>query len=603
METVCKDDQGRALASERGGTESKPYCVKGAERDDKTNVERTWIISMKKKEHMQTPIRWLYEYNKKYLWAVLLLALVAAGISGGFILLALVSRKILDIATGSAKGSIPVCCMLLLGIIGLQAILNIINANLRIRVMTGLEMNLRQRMFTLLLRKQYAEVKQIHSGEILNRLTSDIDIIVSGIIDIIPQFISIMTRLAGGLAVLFVVDYKFTFVILMIGLLVVFCSRLYSGRYRSLHKEVQRTNGKVRSFLQECVENIVVIKSFVNEEPIRKQLDSYQQRNYQVRKKRTAISNVANTVVYVLFTSGYYAALVWGALHIATGQMTFGTVTAFLQIIDQIKAPFRNMSGLLPQYYSMTASAERLMELEALPEEEYYTDIQDVERYYEDFQEICLEDATFFYEDGEKVLEHADLTIQKGTFMALIGASGAGKSTLIKLLLNLAKVQKGHLYLETKTGRKEIDAGMRALFAYVPQGNLMLSGSIRENIVFGNQKVSEAEMRKAAEIACIAEDIETFPEGYDTILGERGIGLSEGQAQRLAIARAILSEAPILLLDECTSALDSDTEERLLENLKQLEHRTILCISHKDATIHSCDEIVRLEDYHFVRVR
>ena len=202
---------------------------------------------------MQTPIRWLYEYNKKYLWAVLLLALVAAGISGGFILLALVSRKILDIATGSAKGSIPVCCMLLLGIIGLQAILNIINANLRIRVMTGLEMNLRQRMFTLLLRKQYAEVKQIHSGEILNRLTSDIDIIVSGIIDIIPQFISIMTRLAGGLAVLFVVDYKFTFVILMIGLLVVFCSRLYSGRYRSLHKEVQRTNGKLRSFLQECV--------------------------------------------------------------------------------------------------------------------------------------------------------------------------------------------------------------------------------------------------------------------------------------------------------------------------------------------------------------
>lgn len=558
---------------------------------------------MKKKEHMQTPIRWLYEYNKKYLWAVLLLALVAAGISGGFILLALVSRKILDIATGSAKGSIPVCCMLLLGIIGLQAILNIINANLRIRVMTGLEMNLRQRMFTLLLRKQYAEVKQIHSGEILNRLTSDIDIIVSGIIDIIPQFISIMTRLAGGLAVLFVVDYKFTFVILMIGLLVVFCSRLYSGRYRSLHKEVQRTNGKVRSFLQECVENIVVIKSFVNEEPIRKQLDSYQKRNYQVRKKRTAISNVANTAVYVLFTSGYYAALVWGALRIATGQMTFGAVTAFLQIIDQIKAPFRNMSGLLPQYYSMTASAERLMELEALPEEEYYTDIQDVERYYEDFQEICLEDATFFYEDGEKVLEHADLTIQKGTFMALIGASGAGKSTLIKLLLNLAKVQKGHLYLETKTGRKEIDAGMRALFAYVPQGNLMLSGSIWENIVFGNQKVSEAEMRKAAEIACIAEDIETFPEGYDTILGERGIGLSEGQAQRLAIARAILSEAPILLLDECTSALDSDTEEQLLENLKQLEHRTILCISHKDATIHSCDEIVRLEDYHFVRVR
>ena len=215
-------------------------------------------------------------------------------------------------------------------------------------------------------------------------------------------------------------------------------------------------------------------------------------------------------------------------------------------------------------------------------------------------QGIHLEHASFFYEDGEKVLEDASLTIKKGTFMAVIGPSGAGKSTLIKLLLNLATVQKGRLYIETTTGRTEIDAGMRALFAYVPQGNLMLSGSVRENILFGNQNVSEVEMRRAAEIACIAEDIETFSEGYDTILGERGIGLSEGQAQRLAIARAILSEAPILLLDECTSALDSDTEERLLENLKQLKNRTILCISHKDATIHSCDKIVRLEDYHFV---
>ena len=230
---------------------------------------------MKERDNTQPPLRWLYQYNKKYLWAVSLLALVSAGISGGFILLALMSRKILDIATGTADGSIPLCCGALLGIIAMQAVLNIINANLRIRVMTRIEMNLRQRIFSLILQKKYADVKQIHSGEILNRLTSDIDIIVSGIINIIPQLISILTKLIGGLAVLFVVDYKFTMVILAIGLLVVFCSRLYSGRYRSLHKEVQQTNGKVRSFLQECVENVGVIKSVVNEGPIRDQLDRY----------------------------------------------------------------------------------------------------------------------------------------------------------------------------------------------------------------------------------------------------------------------------------------------------------------------------------------
>ena len=557
---------------------------------------------MKKKENIQSSLRWLYQYNKKYLWAILLLAVVAAGISGGYILLALISRKILDIATNMGQGSIQVCCVLLLGVIALQAILNIINANLRIRVMTKLEMNFRQHMFTLLLKKRYAVVKQIHSGEILNRLTSDIDIIVSGMIDIIPQFISILTKLAGGLTVLFIVDYKFTFAILAVGLLVVFCSRWYSRRYRTLHKEVQQTNGKVRSFLQECVENIVVIKSFVNEEPIKKQLNQYQQENYWVRKKRTAISNVANTAVYVLFTTGYYAALVWGAVRIAGGQMTFGTVTAYLQIIDQIKSPFRNMSGLLPQYYSMIASTERLMELEKLPDEEHCTAIENVIEYYDKMKEIRLEKATIFYEDGEKVLEDAGLTIKRGTFMAVIGPSGAGKSTLIKLLLNLATLQKGRLYVEAVDGQWNIDAGMRALFAYVPQGNLMLSGSIRENILFGNRNVTEEAMQEAADIACISKDIESFPEGYETILGERGIGLSEGQAQRIAIARAILSEAPILLLDECTSALDGETESQLLENLKQLENRTILCISHKDATIQSCDEIVRLEKYHFVKV-
>ena len=544
-------------------------------------------------------LRWLYRYNKRYLWAVLLLALNSAAISGSFILLALVSKHILDAATGSDKGDIGLYCVALIGVIGLQALLNIINANLRIRVSTRIEMNLRQRMFRLLLKKQYGEVKLIHSGEILNRLTSDIEVIVSGIVSIIPQFIAIATRLVGGLVVLFAVDKKFTMVILAGGLLVAGSSRICSGKFRNLHKEVQRTNGKVRGFLQECIENIVVIKSFANESPIQKQLDRYQQENYEVRKRRTAVSNIANTAVYVLFTGGYYVAMVWGALQIAGGQMTFGVLTAFLQIIDQIKAPFRNMSGLLPEYYSMTASAERLMELEALPDETYGTDITDVKTFYEEMKAIHLEDGTFTYEDGEMVLEHAELTIEKGTFMAIVGPSGAGKSTLIKLLLNLAELQEGSLYIETAEGRQMISAGMRSIFAYVPQGNLILSGTIRDNITFGNSDVEEPEVVRAAELACIAEDIEAFPERYETMIGERGIGLSEGQAQRIAIARAILNEAPVLLLDECTSALDGDTEERLLRNLKQLKNRTIVCISHKDTTIQSADEIVRLEDGRF----
>ena len=563
------------------------------------NQKRAGTEAFIKKNGNRDPVKWLWYYNRKYAWAVGLLSLVSAGISGSFLLLAMVSKQVLDIATGAAAGQAAWYCGALFVVIAVQAGLNILRANLQVRVMTKLEMNLRIRMFSLLLHKRYSEVKLIHSGEILNRFTSDIDVIVSGIIGLFPQLFSMLTQLIGGLAVLFTVDRAFSMVILAVGLAVLLAGRLYSGKFRHLHKEVQRTNGKVRAFLQECMENLVVIKSFVSEHPVLGHLDEYQQENYQLRKKRTAVSNVANTAVYVLFSSGYYAALVWGAFRVASGQMTFGTITALLQIINQIKAPVRNMSGLLPQYYSMLASAERLMELENLPDETIREEITDPAGFYEQMKEIRLDHGTFSYEDGEVVLSDASLRIRKGVKLAIAGPSGAGKSTLFKLLLSLDRLQKGKLVIVTETGEFPVDAGMRSLFSYVPQGNLILSGTIRENLLFGNEGVTEAAMREAARAACIAEEIEQFPAGYDSVLGERSIGLSEGQAQRLAIARALLSRAPVLLLDECTSALDPETETRLLSNLKKLEGRTILCVSHKDITIKSCEEIVWLENGKF----
>ena len=563
------------------------------------NQKRAGTESFIKKNGNRDPVKWLWYYNRKYAWAVGLLSLVSAGISGSFLLLALVSKQVLDIATGAAAGQAAWYCGALFVVIAVQAGLNILRANLQVRVMTKLEMNLRTRMFSLLLHKRYSEVKLIHSGEILNRFTSDIDVIVSGIIGLFPQLFSMLTQLIGGLAVLFTVDRAFSMVILAVGLAVLLAGRLYSGKFRYLHKEVQRTNGKVRAFLQECMENLVVIKSFVSEHPVLGHLDEYQQENYQIRKKRTAVSNVANTAVYVLFSSGYYAALVWGAFRVASGQMTFGTITALLQIINQIKAPVRNMSGLLPQYYSMLASAERLMELENLPDETIREEITDPAGFYEQMKEIRLDHGTFSYEDGEMVLSDASLRIRKGVKLAIAGPSGAGKSTLFKLLLSLDRLQNGKLVIVTETGEFPVDAGMRSLFSYVPQGNLILSGTIRENLLFGNEGVTEAAMCEAARAACIAEEIEQFPAGYDSVLGERSIGLSEGQAQRLAIARALLSRAPVLLLDECTSALDPETETKLLSNLKKLEGRTILCVSHKDTTIKSCEEIVWLENGKF----
>lgn len=440
------------------------------------------------------------------------------------------------------------------------------------------------------------------SGEILNRLTSDIDIVVGAVVGLIPQAISMITKIVAGLAVLFSIDARFTAAVLGIGLLVCIFSRIYSRHFKYLHKEVQRTNGVVRSYMQECIENLIVIKSFANEHAVCGKLNQFQKDNYRIRIKRNAISNLANTLVYVLFTAGYYAALVWGAFQISFGVMTFGTLTAFLQIIQQIRAPFRNVSGLIPQYYSMQASAERLMEIEDMEEESQKIRIEDVSEFQKDFRAIVAEHVTFAYQNGDIILDDVSLRVNKGDLIAIVGESGIGKSTMMKLMLHLMPCESGKLYFETVNGKIEIDAGTRNVFSYVPQGNMIMSGTIRENITFCNHDIGEEEIRKAAEIACIWDYIETLPQGLETVLTERGEGLSEGQVQRIAIARAILNDAPILLLDECTSSLDKDTEWKVLQNLKKMNTKTIICISHTAAGVACCDRVVEIENKKFKEV-
>lgn len=537
----------------------------------------------------QKTISWIYGYSKKYAWAVALLAGVSAAISGSFILLALVSSALLDVASGFREGNLLQYCLMLVALVALQAVLNIANSNIRVRVSGKLEIELKRRLFASILKKPYLEISGIHSGEIMNRLTSDVDLVVAGVVGIFPQMISLGTKLAAGLFVLFRIDFRFTFVILLIGTGVCAGSRIYSEKFRHFHKEVQETGGQVRAFLQECIENILVIKSFANEEIMQDRLENYQEVNYQIKKKRNTVSNLANTTFYVMFTAGYYAALAWGAVQIAKGVLTFGALTAFLQIIGQIRTPFRNISGLIPQYYSMIGSAERLMELEQTEEEKTSSDGEDFEKLEKEMKALVFEDVAFAYEDC-KVLDCFSVRLQKGSLTAVAGASGAGKSTMMKLMLGLLACQKGRIYFDLGETQIPADAGTRKMFSYVPQGNMILSGTIRENLIFSGRKVSEEEIRAAAEMVCIWEYIQKLPDGLDTVLKERGNGLSEGQIQRIAIARALLSDAPILLLDECTSALDEKTEAEVLENLKQLKTKTIVCISHKAAAIECCDQ-------------
>lgn len=540
-------------------------------------------------------LKWIYKYTGRQLWWVVFLSVLTGAISLGFIWLALVSSEILDIATGAKIGSFWFAILKIVFIIALQGGLNILYCNILIRAMGKIDIKIKQGLFNCLINKKWTMINEYHSGELLNRFTSDVDIIINGIVTIIPSGIALATRLIAGLAVLFAIEPKLTVIVVLFGIFVAIASKIYSKHFKYLHKALQSANGVVRSFIQECIENVIVIKSFANNEIVASRLKEKQLNALKLMYKKQTVSNIADTGVYILFTGGYYAALIWGALKISAGSITFGVLTAFLQIIEQIKAPMRNMSGLVPAFYSMIASSERLIELENLEYEQNFNQSIAADKLYKDLISINFENITFSYKD-DTVLENASTVINKGEIVAIAGPSGIGKSTMMKLILALIEPQKGNMYLKLKDKDIPIDASCRGLYSYVPQGNMILSGTIRENIAFCKPDAADEEIIKSARLAMIWDFIETLPEGLDTIIGERGLGLSEGQIQRLAIARAFLCNAPILLLDEATSALDEKTEKGLIENIKSLKNKTCIFISHKHKTIEMCDRIIQFNN-------
>lgn len=540
-------------------------------------------------------LQWIYKYSKKNILAVISLSIISGLIALAFIGLALLSKQVIDIATGKLKGNILFYSGLFIGVIAFQAVLNIIYSNIKVRTSGKIEINIKQGLFNSLLNKQMTELNKYHSGEYVNRLTSDIGIVVDGVVTILPQAISMVVKLISGLAVLIYINALFTIILSICGSAVFIISLLFRKKFKDLHKEVQQTDGNTRSFMQECIENLVVIKSFTSEKRIINRLKILQNENFKSKIKRNTVSNLANTGVYVLFTSGYYFTLIWGAMQVADGKITFGSLTAFLQVFDQVKQPFKNISGLIPQYFSMIASAERLQDIENLQNEIITKDNINLTDIYEKMLSIEFVNINFTY-DEEAILKNASVTINKGELVAVIGGSGAGKSTLVKLLLGLIVADSGEIYIKTEKEKYKVDAGMRKLFSYVPQGNMILSGTIRENITFFNETIEEQEIIKALENACIMDFISELPKGLDTVIGERGMGLSEGQIQRIAIARALVSRASILLLDEATSALDSVTEKKLLKNLKAIKTKTCIFISHRENTILDCNRVIKIEN-------
>lgn len=549
---------------------------------------------MRNKENNGRALKWIYCRIRRYIPLTAAVSVVSALSALSFVALALITKRVIDIATGDTTGSLLKSGILLFAVIAIQILLSAAQSILNAYSNGKQTIAFRNYLFGVLCRKKYADISAYHSGDILNRFTSDIDTVVTSSVNIIPNVVSIATKIVAGIGTMLFMNPYIAAAVLLCGVTFPAIGRAINKRYKYMHKECQRTEGRTRAFLQECFENIVVIKTFISEAPFIKKLDSYMDDNFRLKIKRTSISVIANISLYALFTAGYYAVLLWGAGGLSGGTLTYGTLMAFLQLISQLRAPLQNVSGILPQYYSALASAERLMELEGAADEPFPAAAERLEKIKEDFRTLEIKNLFFGYA-GESVLRDFSLCAKRGNITAITGESGSGKSTLFKLILGLYEPQSGSI---TINGEIPLDASLRGLFAYVPQGNMVLSGTVRENITMNNRAVTDEQIERAARAAEIYDYITSLPDGFETHLAERGAGLSEGQVQRISIARALLTNAPILLLDEATSALDEETETRVLANIKSMTDKTVLFITHRNTSLKVCDRIVHVEGVH-----
>ena len=537
-------------------------------------------------------LKWIIKNSAGQIGKLILTIIFGVATSLLGVRLAMMSRDVIDVALGDIDGSLLRESIALLFVVVAQLIIMAASASVKVRLSGRLIITMRQSIFSGLMKKDWQTLSAHHSGELMNRINNDVNIVVTGVSNILPSIFSIISKLSGALAAMFMLDKTFAFVAVFVAPPVLLAAGVYSKKMKTLHKKVQQAEGKSSAFIQESLQNILMIKAFTGESFMAKRSRLLQDVAYKLKIKRNTVSILASAGLFLVFSGTYYVALAWGAYRLANGLITVGTITAFLQLVNQIQTPILNLSALLPQYYSMLASAERIMEIEKLPDEQRKNKAKLKTK---DFEKIEFKNVSFSYVADEKVMENVSFVINKKDFVAITGESGAGKSTLVKLLLGIINPVSGEVTFSVAGKEFAADECTRKLFSYVPQGNMILSGTVRENIRFTNDTATDEEIEKCARLAEIWDFIAGAENGLDTMLGERGLGLSEGQVQRLAIARALLQDAPILLFDEATSALDGETEKRILENIRKMTDKTCIMITHKAAALDICNGNIHLE--------
>lgn len=544
-------------------------------------------------------IKWILSHAKPVIPFLIFTTVISSASSLISVYNTLISKSLIDNAIGGNTSQVIKYLIIMISITLGMMLLNPITSLLSTHASTKLNQNIQNKMFEHIEYSSWLEQSKFHSVSLLTRITSDVATISSTLLSTIPNIISILVTLLASFSTLIYLAPSIAIIAIFIGPFLVLVSRYFSKKLKDLYKKAQEEDVKYRAFIQESVQNIMIVKTFCMEKINMDRLIQIQNNKYNIAMKNTKLSAMTGLAMSLCSNLAYFTIFCWGALNISTGVTTYGTFTAMLQLYGKVQSPFSSLASMFPGLISTIAAAERLMELEEIPLE------KSSEKEVIDFinPEITFEDVSFEYKKGTKIINDINLTIPYGETIAFVGPSGEGKTTLIRLILALINPSSGKVYLKENNKKDSFNRDYRNLISYVPQGNTLFSGTIEDNLRYGNFEATEEEIYEALKNACALDFVNELENGIETVIGEKATGISEGQAQRIAIARSFLRKKPILILDEATSALDPETEVKVLKAVKALSHKpTCIIITHRPSALNICHKIIRLEKGHLKEV-
>lgn len=553
------------------------------------------ITFLKNREENKDHIRWMAQQAKPYRRTIFLMMVFEILSLLLSLLSTFVSKTVVDRATTARLDAKYVAIMAgsALLSIAFAAGFRIFNEYVNENFSFGLRCN----MFSGIQSSVWQKLIKFHSGDVVTRLTSDVGGVASGIMTIVPNTVVTALQLIIAFFILFHYDHQLSIFALVIGPLGGLISLTLMPKFKVYQTRLRESESKYRAFMQESVSNITVVKTFRMEEENDRTMQQLRADRLKTTLSAAYLGAGIHSLMRVFYNLGYIIAFCWGAYRISTGDITYGTLTLFISLVTQVQGSLSRLSRVLPQFYSMVICSKRIREVTDIENEQFSGRDDMPERVG-----IKMEHVQFAY-DVKPVLNDVTIEIKPGERVGIVGASGAGKTTLIRLLLALITPQSGTQTYITEAGTQPVEPDSRRFISYVPQGNTLLSGTIEQNLRNGNMDATEEDLWTVLKAADADGFVKNLPDGLDTVLSEHAGGISEGQAQRLSIARALLKNHPLLILDEATSALDEQTEAKVLDGISQYSDRTCMFITHRRSMLRYCDKVLELSEDGYVTMR